>query len=92
MSDGSAVTGKVAGHAPGASAADIPLLKLDVATRRGQGQLADVTTILRLNTKGGASSGSCNSYGAFLNVPYSADYTFHGEPQERVRTTGSNSR
>lgn len=76
LADGSAVTGKLAGRAPGATAKDIPLLKLDVASQRGTGQLTGVTTIQRINTKGGAAEGPCESAGAFLNVPYSADYTF----------------
>lgn len=74
--DGSAVSAKVAGRAPGATAKDIPLLKLDVASQRGEGQLKGVTTIQRLNTKGGLGEGPCEQAGAFLAVPYSADYTF----------------
>ena len=35
--DGSAVAAKVGGRAPGATASDIPLLKLEVTTRRGAG-------------------------------------------------------
>ena len=77
LADGSAVVGKVAGRAPGASAQDIPLLKLEVTSRRGTGQLSGITTVQRLNTKGGVAEGACDRAGAFLNVPYSADYTFH---------------
>jgi hypothetical protein len=77
MVDGSAVRAKVSGRAPGASPSDIPLLKLDVASRRGTGQLTHVSTIQRLNTKGGVASGPCPSAGAFLSVPYSADYAFY---------------
>jgi hypothetical protein len=77
MTDGSAVRAKVSGHAPSASPNDIPLLRLDVASRRGAGQLADVTTIQRINTRGGKAEGPCDSAGAFLNVPYSADYAFY---------------
>ena len=51
MNDGSAVTGKVASRAPGARASDIPLLKLEVVSRRGAGELAGVTTIQRINTR-----------------------------------------
>ncbi len=76
MADGSAVTGKIAGRAPGATAKDIPLLKLEATSHRGSGQLTGVTTIQRLNTKGGVVEGPCESAGAFLSVPYSADYTF----------------
>ena len=74
--DGSAVSGKVAGRAPGATAKDIPLLKLDVTSQRGTGRLTGVATIQRLNTKGGVGEGPCGTAGAFLGVPYSADYTF----------------
>ena len=77
LADGSAVVGKIAGRAPGASAQDIPLLKLEVTSRRGSGQLSGITTVQRLNTKGGVAEGACDRAGAFLNVPYSADYAFH---------------
>ena len=77
MADGSAVVAKVAGRAPGATAQDIPLLKLEVVSQRGSGQLSGVTTIQRLNTKGGKAEGACATAGAFLNVPYSADYAFY---------------
>jgi len=75
--DGSVVSGKVSGRAPAATPSDIPLLKLDVAARRGQGQLAEVTTIQRINTRGGVASGSCDSHRTFLSVPYTADYAFY---------------
>ena len=76
LADGSAVVGKVAGRAPGATAKDIPLLKLEVVSQRGAGQLTGITTIQRLNTKGGVAEGACDTAGTFLNVPYSADYAF----------------
>jgi hypothetical protein len=76
MLDGSAVSGKVSGRASGATANDIPLLKLDVASTRGTGLLTGVTMIQRLNTRGGVADGPCDSAGTFLSVPYSADYTF----------------
>lgn len=75
-SDGSAVAGKVSASAPGASANDIPWLKLDVASHRGSGILADVTTVQRINTHGGKRDGACDAVGSFLSVPYSADYVF----------------
>lgn len=75
-SDGSAVAGKVSASAPGATANDIPWLKLDVASHRGSGILADVTTVQRINTKGGKRDGACDAVGSFLSVPYSADYVF----------------
>ena len=77
LADGSAVAGKVVGRASGASPDDIPLLKLDVTSRRGTGRLADATTIQRINTRGGAAAGPCGTAGALLSVPYSADYAFY---------------
>ncbi|MBR1247146.1 DUF3455 domain-containing protein [Bradyrhizobium sp. AUGA SZCCT0169] len=79
-SDGSAVAAKVAGNAPGATANDIPWLKLEVTSRRGGGVLADATIVQRINTKGGKRDGACETVGSFLNVPYSADYVFLRKP------------
>ena len=76
MSDGSAIVAKAVGRASAASADDIPLLKLEVTSRHGSGQLAAIATIQRINTKGGVATGPCESNGAFLAVPYTADYAF----------------
>jgi hypothetical protein len=76
LTDGSIVTGKVVSNAPGATAADIPWLKLDVLNHRGNGLLADVTTVQRINTHGGVAQGACDQPGSLLSVPYSADYSF----------------
>ena len=76
MADGSIIQGKVAGRAPGATAADIPLLKLEVTSRKGQGQLTDITTIQRINTRGGQLEGACDKTGQFRSVAYSTDYVF----------------
>lgn len=76
LADGSLVMAKVAGRAPGASAGDIPLLKLEVTDRKGGGGLAGTTTIQRINTRGGVAEGACPTAGALLSVPYSADYAF----------------
>jgi hypothetical protein len=75
-SDGSAVVGKAIGNAPGATPADIPWLKLEVTSHRGSGILSGVTTVQRINTKGGKIEGACDKPGTFANVPYSADYVF----------------
>lgn len=75
-SDGSAVAGKAAGNAPGATPNDIPWLKLEVTSRRGSGVLAGVTTVQRINTKGGKLEGPCDTAGAFRSAPYAADYVF----------------
>src|SRR3984957_13051054 len=74
--DGSAVTGKVIGNAPGATANDIAWLKLDVTTHRGSGILSGVTTVQRINTQGGQLTGACDKQGATKSAPYSAEYVF----------------
>lgn len=74
--DGSAVTAKAAGNAPGATANDIPLLKLEVTARRGSGTLADIATVQRINTVGGKLDGVCDKAGTYRSIPYSADYVF----------------
>ena len=74
--DGSAVVGKAAGNAPGATADDIPWLKLQVTASRGNGVLTGVTTVQRINTKGGKFDGACDKAGNFKSAPYSADYVF----------------
>jgi hypothetical protein len=76
LTDGSAVVGKVSGRAPGASPRDIPLLRLEATSHRGTGQLSGITSIQRLNTRGGVAEGSCETAGTFLSVPYSADYAY----------------
>jgi hypothetical protein len=83
MSDGSAVSAKVLARAPGASANDIPLLKLEVTARHGSGKLSNVTTIQRLNTQGGTADGACDSSGALLSVPYTADYVFYRKASDQ---------
>jgi uncharacterized protein DUF3455 len=75
-SDGSAVVGKAVGNAPGATANDIPWLKLEVVSSRGNGVLAGVTTVQRINTSGGKLEGACDKAGSFKSAPYSADYVF----------------
>jgi len=74
--DGSGVTAKAAGNAPGASAADIPWLKLEVTAHKGNGLLAPVTLVQRINTQGGKLDGACNKAGDLKSAPYAADYVF----------------
>ncbi len=76
LADGSIVQGKVIGRAPGQAAADIPLLKLEVASRKGQGILSQATLIQRINTKGGTLEGACEKPGTYRSVAYSTDYVF----------------
>lgn len=74
--DGSKVVAKSAGNAPGASADDIPWLKLEVTKHSGRGVLSKVTTIQRLNTQGGALKGACDKAADFKSVAYTATYVF----------------
>ena len=75
-SDGSAVTAKAAGNAPGVTSDDIPWLKLEATANRGSGALSNVTTVQRINTKGGKLEGPCEKAGTFKSAPYAADYVF----------------
>jgi hypothetical protein len=77
LADGSTIAAKAIGRAPGATPQDIPLLKLETTSRRGNGLLADISTIQRLDTKGGTAEGPCPAAGALMSVPYSADYAFY---------------
>jgi Protein of unknown function (DUF3455) len=76
LDDGSSISGKAAGNAPGAKADDIPWLKLEVVSHNGSGKLSDVTTVQRINTVGGVLKDSCDRQGAGRGMPYSADYVF----------------
>jgi Protein of unknown function (DUF3455) len=77
--DGSRVTGKAAANAPSPDADSIPWLLLAVVNRTGNGVLARVTSVQRINTKGGrAPASGCDAAhaGEENRVPYSADYVF----------------
>jgi Protein of unknown function (DUF3455) len=74
--DGSSITAKVVGNAPGSGAGDIAWLKLEVNSHKGSGQLSDVATVQRINTVGGVLNGACDREGAGRGMPYSADYVF----------------
>jgi hypothetical protein len=74
--DGSAVVAKVVANAPGKTPADIAWLKLEVTSRRGQGMLAGITTVQRIDTAGGVFSGACDKAGALHSAPYATDYVF----------------
>jgi len=74
--DGSAVAAKAVGNAPGDTPADIPWLKLEVTDHRGTGALSSVTTVQRINTRGGVVTGACDQAGLYRSAPYAADYMF----------------
>ena len=77
--DGSRVTGKAAANAPSPDDDSIPWLLVTVVSRSGEGALSQVTSIQRINTKGGKPPASgCNAEhaGQENRAPYSADYVF----------------
>ena len=80
LNDGSGITAKAAGNAPGAGAGDIAWLKLEVNSHKGSGQLSDVTTVQRINTVGGVLKGSCDREKTGEGMPYAADYVFLRKP------------
>jgi hypothetical protein len=78
-SDGSSVTGKATANASSPDADSIPWLLVTVVSRNGDGKLARVTSIQRVNTKGGkASPSGCDAAhaGQEERAPYTADYVF----------------
>jgi Protein of unknown function (DUF3455) len=82
--DGSRVTGRAVANTPSPDAKSIPWLLINVISHDGSGVLSGVTTILRLNTKGGkARATGCDAsrLGKELRVPYSADYLFIYAPK-----------
>ena len=76
LTDGDVVAGRQSAAAPGATAGDVPWLKLDVIEHRGNGVLKDAKLVLRLNTRGGVLKGECPNAGELRAEPYSADYAF----------------
>jgi hypothetical protein len=77
--DGSRVVGKAAANVPSPDADSIPWLLVKVVSHEGNGVLTPVTSIQRINTKGGkASSSGCDAAhaGQEVRVAYSADYLF----------------
>jgi hypothetical protein len=77
--DGSRVTGKAAANAPSPDADSIPWLLIAAVGHHGEGVLARVDFIQRVNTKGGKTSPSgCDAAhdGQERREPYSADYLF----------------
>lgn len=82
LDDGSSVVGKPTARAPSRTANDIPLLRLDVVSHTGNGRLSPVTTIQRLNTRGGTMAGPCLLAGVRVSVPYAADYAFLKAPSQ----------
>jgi hypothetical protein len=80
LTDGSGITAKPIGNAPGAKENDVPWLKLEVTSHKGSGQLDGVTTVQRINTVGGVLKGACDRENAGEGMPYAADYVFLRKP------------
>lgn len=77
--DGSRVTGKAAANAASPDPDSIPWLLLTAVSHGGDGVLARVTSVQRINTKGGkAPATGCDAAhdGAEHRTSYSADYVF----------------
>jgi hypothetical protein len=77
--DGSQLVGKAAVTVPSPDGNSIPWLLVTVVSRSGDGVLAHVTSIQRINTNGGkAPASGCDAAhsGQDLRVPYTADYLF----------------
>ena len=78
--DGSKTVGTVKARANAQRAADIPLLLLTTKSDGGAGKMANVTSIQRLNTRGGiAQVGGCDTaqdVGKRSKERYTADYVF----------------
>jgi hypothetical protein len=77
--DGSRVTGKAVANEPSPDADSIPWLLLTVVSHSGEGILARVTSIQRINTKGGkAPATGCDAShaGEEVRVAYTAEYVF----------------
>lgn len=77
--DGSRVTGKAIANVPSPDPPSIPWLLVTVVSRSGEGALSHVTSIQRVNTKGGnAPTKGCEhlSAGSEFRAIYPADYKF----------------
>jgi len=78
--DGSRITGKAVANAPSPDADSIPWLRVNVVSHDGDGLLSRITTVQRLNTRGGkAPASGCDAAHASqeIRVAYSADYLFY---------------
>jgi Protein of unknown function (DUF3455) len=82
--DGSAVTGKATARVDAPDRSSIPWLLIAATAHSGRGVLASVTSVQRINTKGGQppAASSCSSSGTGrkvreARVPYRADYYFY---------------
>jgi len=82
LNDGSQVTAKLVARVDAPDSGAIPWLLLTVTSNSGQGRLGGVTSIQRINTKGGLPPAgqdcSAATQGAEVKVRYIAGYYFFG--------------
>jgi hypothetical protein len=77
--DGSSIVGSLKARADAPAAGAIPWLLLGAKSVGAQGSFSKVTSVQRVNTKGGlAPAGGCSQVaaGTPARVPYTADYYF----------------
>jgi Protein of unknown function (DUF3455) len=79
--DGSSVVGTLQASVPAPRPGAVPWLLLRAASNQGEGVLARVDYVQRLETRGGvAPAGACDPAGAAtVAVPYRARYVFYAE-------------
>jgi len=80
LNDGSEITGKAVAHVDSPDLDSIAWLLVNAVGHSGNGLLADVTTIQRINTHGGKPpSGGCDEShrDAESKTSYTADYYFY---------------
>jgi hypothetical protein len=79
--DGSSVVGALKASVPSPTPGSIPWLLLAAASNQGDGVLARVDYVQRLQTRGGvAPAGACDPAGdATVAVPYRARYVFYAD-------------
>jgi Protein of unknown function (DUF3455) len=78
-SDGSRITGKAVANVASPDSDSVPWLLVTVVGHEGSGVLSSVTSIQRLNTKGGkAPASGCDTehVAQEVRVPYTANYLF----------------
>jgi hypothetical protein len=82
--DGSEVTGKAVARADSPDPGSVPWLLLSASGHSGTGVLARVTSVQRLNTRGGQppAGEACDGskVGSEARSPYTADYYFYYVP------------
>ncbi len=89
--DGSRVVGSVQGSVASQDMGAVPWLLLTAKAHSGNGVFSQVTSIQRLETKGGkAPAGGCSqaNRGEQLRVPYTAVYYFYVSKSDWSRSSG----